>query len=116
MSHTVSWPTTRERNLTTRLLLQCPLIDPLTVSPVLRYLFFLFRIVVHSASASGSSANAAAASSSSLADGDAKALSLSCSISYSGDELSGDSSEFSSLKSTSSSDEHISLFWVSSTS
>ena len=50
------------------------------------------------------------------ADGDAKAPSLSCSISYSGDELSGDSSEFSSLNSTSSSDEDISPFWVSSTS
>ena len=46
---------------------------------------------------------------------DAKARSLSCSISYSGDELSGDSSEFSSLNSTSS-DEDILLFWVSSTS
>ena len=42
-----------------------------------------------------------------LANGDAKALSLS---------LSGDSSEFSSLNSTSSSDEDILLFWVSSTS
>ena len=50
------------------------------------------------------------------ADRDAKAPSLSCSISYSGEELSGDSSEFSALNSTSSSDEHILLSWVSSTS
>ena len=50
------------------------------------------------------------------ADGDAKAPSLSCLISYSGDELSGDSSEFSALNSTSSSDEDILLSWVSSTS
>ncbi|KAK2559627.1 hypothetical protein P5673_017708 [Acropora cervicornis] len=73
-------------------------------------LLSLSYCAVHSASASGSSANTAAASSSSLADGDAKAPSLSCSISYSGDELSGDSSEFSSLNSTSSSDEDILLF------
>ena len=64
-----------------------------------------FKPEDHSASASGASANA-----------DAKALSLSFSISYPGDELSGDSSEFSSLNSTSSSDEDILLFWVSSTS